>query len=244
MPLTAPQLEALLALQGLDTDLDRAHHRRATLPERAELEAIDDELAALDQRLAVARAARDAVAGDQQTLEHTLAGFESRAVELKKRLYGGTVSATKELQAMSAELDSLTARVSELESQVLVLMGTWDPLDDRVTSIEGEKSSRLAARASVGERLVVREAEVDGEIEALSSARVEATARVPDDLAATYDQLRFRLGGVGAARLVGSRCGGCYLTLPATELDHLRHQPPGTLSFCDQCGRILVPTTR
>jgi predicted nucleic acid-binding Zn-ribbon protein len=244
MRLNAPQLEALLALQGLDTDLDRAHHRRATLPERAELAAIDDELVALDQRLAVARAARDTVAASQQKLEHTLSGFENRAADLKKRLYGGTVSATKELQAMAAELDSLTTRVSELESQVLDLMGTWDPLDDRVTSIEGEKSSRLATRAAVGERLLVREAEVDSEIEVLNSARAEATTAVPEDLTATYAQLRLRLGGVGAARLVGARCGGCYLTLPATELDRLRHQPPGTLSFCDQCGRILVPTTR
>jgi predicted nucleic acid-binding Zn-ribbon protein len=91
---------------------------------------------------------------------------------------------------------------------------------------------------------LVREAEVDSEIEVLNSARAEATTAVPEDLTATYAQLRLRLGGVGAARLVGARCGGCYLTLPATELDRLRHQPPGTLSFCDQCGRILVPTTR
>jgi uncharacterized protein len=243
MPLTtAPELEALLALQGLDTDLDRAHHRRATLPERAELVAIDDEVAALDQRLAAARAARDAVANDQETLERTLAGVESRAAEVKTRLYGGTVSATKELLAMAAELESLTARASDMESRVLELMATWDPLDDRVTSFEGEKASLLAARTAVGERLVTREAELDGEIEALVSARADASGGVPPDLVSTYDELRLRLGGVGAARLVGARCGGCFLTVPAIELDHLRHQPPGTLSFCDQCERILVPT--
>jgi predicted nucleic acid-binding Zn-ribbon protein len=28
--------------------------------------------------------------------------------------------------------------------------------------------------------------------------------------------------------------------LSATELDHLRHAPAGTISHCEQCGRILV----
>jgi predicted nucleic acid-binding Zn-ribbon protein len=83
---------------------------------------------------------------------------------------------------------------------------------------------------------------VAAELDALTTARAAAAADVPDDLLVTYDGLRRHLGGVGAARLVGARCGGCHLTLPATELDQLRHQAPGTLNYCEQCGRILVPT--
>jgi predicted nucleic acid-binding Zn-ribbon protein len=45
---------------------------------------------------------------------------------------------------------------------------------------------------------------------------------------------------VGAARVVGSSCGGCHLTLPATELDRIRRAEPDALVTCDQCGRILV----
>jgi predicted nucleic acid-binding Zn-ribbon protein len=243
-PISAGSLEALLALQAIDTDLDRHHHRRATLPERAELVAVDNELAAVEQRLAAARAARDAVAGEQLALERTLATVEARAAEVKKRLYGGTVSATRELQAMAAELDSLTARASQLESRVLEVMGEWDPLDDGVTAIEADKAARAAARAQLEEALAAGEAEVDAEIAILDSARTEAATHVPADLAKTYEQLRLHLGGVGAARLVGARCGGCYLTLPATELDRLRHQGEDTLSFCEQCGRILVPANR
>ena len=56
----------------------------------------------------------------------------------------------------------------------------------------------------------------------------------------TYERLRAKLGGVGAARLVGPRCSGCHLTLPATELDRLRKGSPDALVFCDQCGRILI----
>lgn len=243
-PLTGAHLEALLVVQAIDTDLDRCHHRKVVLPERDELVATEAQLITLDRQLAVAKADRSTVAEREEALADSLASVESRAAELKKRLYGGTVSATRELQAMAAEVDSLTARGSELESRVLEAMEEREPLDDRVDSIAGQKASLLAARSAVEERLVAREAEVDAEIEALTAARHEATAAVPEDLIQTYERLRQRLGGVGAARLVGARCDGCHLTLPATELDQLRHQPPGTLNFCDSCGRILVATQR
>ncbi|MDQ1416083.1 MAG: uncharacterized protein QOF81_1696 [Acidimicrobiaceae bacterium] len=240
--LTEANLEALLRVQALDTDLDRCRVRHASLPERAELAAIDSQLVALEQRLAAAKAERDVVADRQASLEHNLAIVESRAADIKKRLYGGTVSATRELQAMAAEVDSLTDRASELESRALEAMDEREPLDASVDNIVGEKSSLLAARATVGERLAVREAEVAAETDALNSARAQAAANVPEELVVAYDRLRLRLGGVGIARLVGSRCDGCHLTLAATEIDHLRHQPSGTLNYCEQCGRILVAT--
>lgn len=241
-PLTGANLEALLAVQTIDTDLDRCHHRRASLPERDELLTTEAQLIALDRQLAAAQADRSTVAARELALEDNLASVEKRAAEVKKRLYGGTVSATRELQAMAAEVDSLTARGSELESRVLEAMEEREPLDDRVNGLAGGKAALLASRAVVEERLAEREMEVDAEIEALTAARTEAAAGVPADLIATYERLRQRLGGVGAARLVGARCDGCHLTLPATELDQLRHQPPGTLNFCDSCGRILVST--
>jgi predicted nucleic acid-binding Zn-ribbon protein len=235
-------LEALLSVQALDNDLDRCRVRYTSLPERAELASIDSQLAALEQRLASAQVERDEVADRQAGLEHNLATVESRAADVKKRLYGGTVSATRELQAMAAEVDSLTARASELESRVLEAMDEREPLDARVDNIDGEKSSLLVARAAVGEQLAVREAEIAAETDALNAARAVAAAQVPDELAINYGRLRQRLGGVGIARLVGSRCDGCHLTLAATELDQLRRQPPGTLNYCEQCGRILVAT--
>ena len=242
-PLTEANLEALLTVQARDTEADRCRHRRATLPERSQLAAIDSELTALEGRLAAARAERDVVAERQRDLEQHLATVEHRAVEIKRRLYGGTVSATRDLQAMAAEVDSLTTRASDLESQVLETMEEREPLDGRVGEIEAGKASLLDARAGVEAQLASREGEIDAEIEALNRARAEAAADLPPDLGATYERLRQRLGGVGAARLVGGRCDGCHLTLPATELDQLRRQPRGTLTFCDHCGRILVVPT-
>ena len=74
----------------------------------------------------------------------------------------------------------------------------------------------------------------------LEGERGGLAAGIPDDLHATYDRLRAKLGGIGAAKLVGGSCSGCHLTLPAQERARIKAAPPDELVFCDQCGRILV----
>jgi len=236
----APSFEALLAVQDLDTSLDQHRRRRAGMPQRGELAAIDTWLASVAARLAPTAARRDEVAGRQDALEGELNAAEGRRAEVSKRLYGGTVSATRDLQAMAAEVESLTARASLLEDRVFEVMEEREPLDAEVAAIEGERDRLLASRATVEERIAAAEAEIDAEIEAVRQQRIGAVEAVPPDLLATYERLRARLGGVGAARLVGPSCSGCHLKLPATELDRLRRGPPDTLVFCDQCGRILI----
>jgi predicted nucleic acid-binding Zn-ribbon protein len=237
---TAADLGVLLSVQDLDTSLDQHHRRRAGLQERAELAAMDARLAAAGERRAAAAARRDQVAARQDALERELGVTEARRAEINKRLYGGTVSATRDLQAMAAEVETLTARASGIEDLVYQVMEEREPFDAEVADIDRELRYVGGARAEVQGRLAAAEAGIDADIELVTGQRAEAAARVPADLLAVYEELRSRLGGVGAARLVGPRCSGCHLTLPATELDRLRKGAPDTLVFCDQCGRILI----
>jgi predicted nucleic acid-binding Zn-ribbon protein len=98
-----------------------------------------------------------------------------------------------------------------------------------------------ADASAAGAALAAAEREIDAEIEVRTADRARVSTAVPRDLLGTYERLRARLGGVGAARLVGSSCSGCHLALPATELERIRHARPDELITCEQCGRILVP---
>jgi predicted nucleic acid-binding Zn-ribbon protein len=237
---TADHLAALLSVQDLDTALDQHRRRRAGLQERAELAGIDGRLARVDDRLSAAAALRDEVAEREEALEADLGATEARRTEVSKRLYGGTVSATRDLQAMAADVESLTARASKLEAQAFEVMEEREPLDAEVAAIQREKEHLLDARAEVEGRLSVAEGEIDREIALDTGRRSEAVAQVPSDLLTIYERLRTRLGGIGAARLVGPSCTGCHLKLPAQELDRVRREPPDALVYCDQCGRILI----
>jgi predicted nucleic acid-binding Zn-ribbon protein len=233
-------LAALLVIQDHDTTLDQLRHRRATLPERAALNDLEDRIAKVDGSLGPARAGRDEVAGRQAALEAEVQRAEDRIAEVEKRLYGGTVSASRELTAMSEEVEHLKARKSSLEDQELEVMEEREPLDADVARLEAERVALSSQADDAADALVKAEAEVDREITAASAEREAAVSSVPPDLLAVYEKLRARLGGVGAARLVGSSCSGCHLVLPATELDRIKKSGPDALVYCDQCGRILV----
>lgn len=234
-------LDTLLSVQEHDTVIDQLVHRRAHMAERGELAAVEGRIAEVESRHAAAQSRRDDVAGRQARLEHDIVSVEARITDIEKRMYSGSVSASRELQAMSAEVESLNARRSSLEDDVLASMEEAEPIDEELGRLLAERSQFDAEaerlRAAIAEAEVAIDAELTGE----RAVRDELASTVPDDLLSTYERLRGKLGGVGAARLVGPSCTGCHLTLPATELDRIRRSPADTVVFCDQCGRILVP---
>jgi uncharacterized protein len=238
--LSGPQLQAVLRVQDLDTSLDQHRHRRATLPERAALAALDAGRLSLARATAEVSGRRDEVAGRQDALESELNATQARIKDINRRLYGGMVSATRDLQAMAAEVEQLTGRSSDLEDRVIAVMETREPLDAEVAELARRAELAMEERARIVAQLAASEATVDAEIAVLVEHRTEAAAEVAAELLETYEALRKQNDGVGAARLIGPTCAGCHLMLPATELDRIKRSTPDAVFFCDQCGRILV----
>jgi predicted nucleic acid-binding Zn-ribbon protein len=232
--------DALLEVQAHDTASDQLRHRRQSLPERAQVAAAEEEIAALGVRLADAGARLEAVATRQRRLEEDVRSLDGRISELERLLYSGTVSASRELQAMSAEVGSLKRRRSSVEDEVLMAMEEQEPLAAEVANLEGRRAELDGQAARLRAAVAEAEVAIDTDLDAEAQGRARAAQRVPADLLRTYERLRAKLGGVGAARLVGTSCSGCHLTLPLSEVDRIRRQPPDALVFCEQCGRILV----
>jgi uncharacterized protein len=222
--------EALLEVQEHDTAIDRLHHRRAHLREREELTGVERRIAGLSGQRAEVQVRRDQVLERQASLESGITVAGERIKEIEGRLYSGQVSATRDILAMQAEVDSLKARRSSLEDELLASMEEDEPLAAQVAAFEAEEAGLHAAADRL--RRVIVEAERE--------ARAADAAGVPESLIATYERLRTKLGGVGAARLVGPSCSGCHLTLPVQEVARIKREPPESLILCDQCGRILV----
>lgn len=233
-------LTALLELQGCDTGIDQLRHRQRTLPERRTLEQLDaDRHTALDG-VADTRTRRDELGREQKRLEDEVASVEDKVAAVDRQLYGGGVTSPKEAQALQAELDSLKRRQGELEDQVLDVMEAVEPLDDELARTDVAVAAIDADVAIARAALAEAEAAVGAELEAAVARRTELAAGVPDDLLASYEQLRPQFDGVAVARLQGPTCQGCHLTLAATELDRLRHEPADALVHCPECQRILV----
>lgn len=234
------ELANLLGLQDHDVHLDQLRHRRAGLAERAAVAGLEREQAALDAMIAELRDRRDGIARAQKRLEDEVAGLEMKVAAEDKKLYSGTVSAPKELQAIQDEIAALGRRQRHLEDEIIEQMEAAEPLD---AQLAGHASTRAELTARLDEAtaaLRAAEAVIDADVAIEQAARDRAAASVPPGLLAEYDVLRRSLGGVAVARLEGSSCRGCHLQLAAVELERIRKLPADAVVHCEECGRILV----
>jgi predicted nucleic acid-binding Zn-ribbon protein len=232
--------DALLALQALDTHADQLRHRREHLPERAELVERHQELTALERASTDVRARRDELAAAEHHLEDEINAVRAKAAADDKALYGGTVSALKDLRALQDEIASLGRRQRELEDRELELMEQAEPLDAELARAALSRDEIDAAATRLVAAIAEAEVAIDGELDALASQRADLVAPIPEDLLTEYDAKRKLAGGIAVARLVGNRCEGCHLMLSAVDVDRLRHEPLDALVHCSECDRILV----
>lgn len=234
-----PSLAGLLDVQATDNRIEVLRHQLAALPERAELAARQAAIAELDARVTQLAAPRHELERDQKRLEDEVALLRARAQEEEAALYGGRVSAVRELQALQEEVTSLRRRAGELEDRILELMVELEPLAEEAAALEGGRAELEAAARAATVALAEAEAVVDRELAEVRAARASAVAAVGPDALARYQQLRPAFGGSAVVRLVGSRCEGCPLAMPAVEVDRIRRSPSG-LATCEECGRIVV----
>jgi predicted nucleic acid-binding Zn-ribbon protein len=239
-PMADDPVHALLAVQEVDSALDRLAHRRRTLPERralAETEAAADEVTgALDATTLRA----DELASEIRRREDEVAANEARAAALEAALDSGSGGSPRDLAAMADEVQSIRRRVRTLEDALLDLLEEAETTAATSGELRHARDERSAAVAAAAEAVAAADAELDAEEAALVPQRTSLREGIPPDLLATYERLRAHLGGIAVAPLEGDRCGGCHLTLPATELDALRHAPPDAVVRHEECGRILV----
>jgi predicted nucleic acid-binding Zn-ribbon protein len=235
------ELETLLSIQEHDTARDRLRHRRAALPERAELDASNARLHALQGEIAAVRNERDAVQADEKRFDDEARTVGGHADEAEARLYSGTVTSPRELQALQADVEMLRKQRSEIEDRELEKMEAREALDAQLATLEadaGKVGSEIERLSGV---IRTAEAEIDAELAEEDAAWNGLAAGITDSLLADYQRRRAQNRGAGAARLVGTTCGACHLSIPSTEAERIRRAAGAEVAYCDNCGAILVP---
>ncbi len=233
-------LDDLLTVQGHDTTVDGLRRRRDRLPVRADLAAAVADVRTLDAELTAVRGERDAVARKEKALDDEAKSLEAKAADVEKRLYSGSVSSPRELQAMQADVDSLRRHRREVEDRELEVLVEREGLDEQLATLEARHAEAAARRAEHQATLDAEESAIDAELARETGARAALAATLPADLLALYEKIRAKENGVGAGKLVGSQCQGCHLTLPAMEVAAARKAPPDEVVVSATCGHILV----
>jgi predicted nucleic acid-binding Zn-ribbon protein len=226
-------------------DIQRMDFAVATL--RNKLAALSEigELLATTQRMAVVRdlavAAETQISYIKRELLRSEADVEQVATRMErdeKRLADGSTSA-KELEKLQHEVQTLSARRSELEEVELEIMLRIDSIKERLQELRAEEVVLVSASEEIQSRKVASSAAIESEITSVIEERKAIAATVDGALLELYEKIRSN-SGTGAAAMRDGRCDGCHLAINSVEISRMKTLASDEVVRCEECRCILV----
>jgi uncharacterized protein len=235
---TTEDLDRLLALQGVDDEIRRLQHQLDGLAEQQALEDLVRQDATLAEGDVELEERLEAVRREQRQVEGEIDALGQRLDEERTRLYQGSLSSGREIQAAEAEIASTTRRRGEHEDQLLEVMERVEELEARHAEL---REVRVSLAARIGDATAARDAAAQELIARIAEVQVRRdpiAAALPADLRQRYDEAARRSGGTGVGVLRDNACTACRITFPMSEINGYLMGPP--LTTCSQCRRLLI----
>lgn len=225
---------ALFQLQQLDLEADRLVAEQqalaSTLQSTALLKRVRAEAQSAQQQLASGLQA-------QKDAEWALEDVERRLKQQEQRLYNGSVTNAKELNAIQQEVQNLRAQQARQEEKALEMMEAAEDLravterKERAVK-EAEQEWELANTAGVA-----RLDQLEEKLQELRGKRNGLTATLDSELVKRYEGMRKTKQGRVISRVEQNSCQWCRVILTPSELQRVRIS--SELQTCSNCGRIL-----
>lgn len=238
--MSSPAYEQLLVVQGHDTLLDQLRYRYANNSLRTDLASVESEIAAIDGVIAEIQDRRHGLDRERKRLDDEVAKIQAKRDDINAKLYDGSITATKDLLAMQEEAKSLALRQTGIEDEELEFMEQIESVSGELRQYETSRQALLDKESSVTSELQTLLADIEAEMSSETELRAEGAASVQSELLSAYEKLRADLGGVAVAKLNGSMCDGCHMTLSAVTVDRAKNAPDDAVIHCDECGRLLI----
>ena len=227
-------LNALYALQQVDSALAAAHRQYQALdPGRAE-QAAADSARALYERTA---REQSETTRDLHDSELELRTVEAKKKEFETKLYSGKVQAFKELESIQQEIEALGRQRGRLDERILTLM---DQLETRkAADAEAQQKLQETSAALAAKQAQHKESsrKLAAQIHALTDQRTRMAADVAPALLKRYDAIQKSRGGVGIGRVEDGMCSVCHTSLPSNVVRAV--EDTDNVEVCENCGRLL-----
>lgn len=236
---TLQQQEQLLNLQNIDTEIQQTRTLIDSLKndsEYAELKNTGQQLQRRRQEIAAQLKEKQE---ELTNITDTAAATSERQATLRHRLEADSGS-TKELTAISDELDMLADLVKSQEEAQLAAMqeaeeveSILSKLDAELAELKGQAVARNKDLQQQGSAAVSRGKE-------LMAQRSQVAKSLPEDLLSAYDEARVRNGGIGVARLEGNRSAASGTPISPAELAEIHALPENEIARCPETDALLI----
>ncbi len=239
----APETQLkLLDLQAVDSKLDQLAHRKANLPEVAELEKLAAEQASVRDRVVAATTRASDVKREQDKLELDIDQVRQRMARDQERLDTGTVSSAKELESLQHEVESLRRRQNALEDVELGVMERLEEIVNELTTLQADVERITEGTMAAEQRRLDALESIAKDEETATQQRSSLVPEIDAELLALYDKLRKQYGGIAVVSIKQRRCDGCRLEMNPTDLGRIRDAADDAILRCEECRRIQVRT--
>jgi uncharacterized protein len=217
-------------------------HQLTSIPEATQLSELTARRKTLDNALRDLRVQIDDLTAEQKRADADVEQVKTRRVRDQSMIDSGQIKDPKALERMLGELQSLHRRISDLEDVEIEVMERLEEAQgalDRYTTDFAALETEIATVEAAYEKT---SGDLQAQLAAVKDERATAVSGMPEDLMSLYEKLRAQKGGVGAAALRRRECGGCRLTLNASDLGIIAKKPSDEVVRCEECDRILVRT--
>ena len=174
---------------------------------------------------------------EQRRIDGLIEGLTARIVPEEKRLYDGSVKNSKELVSIQHEVDLLRGQRSKLEDGLLELLGRLEAADREHIRSQQIVTQEEARWEKEREDLKHESKRLQDSIDRADGKRDAQKIKVTPRSLHVYEDVRRRRGGMAVAKIQGSTCSGCRISIP----DAVRKKAfsPDQLAQCLNCERIL-----
>jgi hypothetical protein len=199
----------------------------------------DDHLGALGRELAddagAAHGAVEAATAALRRLDRELRDVEEAAASRRERLVA--VADARQAVAVRSELEALVRRRESLEAEALGLLGTLEAAEAAAGEADDD-ADRQGARTRTELAALSRAADRGAAALAAGEQEMERVlALLPEDISRRLRRLQGR-DGQGVAVIRAGACGACFEQLPAALVAEVGRQK--TVVRCQGCGRFVI----
>ena len=229
-----PDLDKLVRLQHLDTQIHDARQHLAAHPQR---------LAEADAKLNGARAVLDAAQqrlkenmDARRTLEKDVALYQGRITKFRDQQ--AAVKTNKEYQALGHEMETAARDLSAAEEKVLERMMDADAIAIDVKQAEAALAIQQREIEAQKKELAADLASVEAQLARATEARAALIKELPPRLLALFEQVaKARKGLAVCSATRDGLCSVCHVRLRPQVFQQVRHNE--AVIQCDSCQRIL-----
>ena len=231
----AQNLENLVALQAIDSEIDGIMKIRGDLPE--EVRDLEDEIAGIETRMAKFEAEAGAFKDDIARLKLSIKDSEKLIKKYNEQQ--NNVRNDREYAAISKEIESQELDIKLYEKKICEISVRIEQKNGDIEAIRlvlEERKKDLAVKKDELDVIIDESKEEEAKLQVKRDA---ARAKVDDRLYFSYNRLRSNYAnGLSVVSVRRGACGGCYNMVPPQRQADIRDKKK--IIVCEHCGRILA----